>query len=286
MERLIDVHTHVQFARYDEDRDAVIRRALENDVWMINVGTQRDTSAFAVDIAEQYSEGVYAAVGLHPIHVEATYHDPDELGSSDDKGFSSRGEIFDHSYYKKLALHPKTLAIGECGLDHYHLGDETKKKQLQTLRAHIKLAVEVEKPLMLHCRDAASPGRASAYDDLIDELREAKKMYPNLLGNAHFFAGSKKHAKAFLELGFSFSFGGVTTFTHDYDEVIKYIGIDNIMLETDAPYVTPAPHRGRRNEPMHVRHVCDAMAALFDKSASEVAEITTRNAERVFGIRL
>ena len=140
--KLIDVHSHTQFAAYKDDADAVIQRALDAGVWMINVGTQRDTSRAAVEMAEKYPEGVYATIGLHPIHTDKSYHDEKELGISlpshsecseeskeilrvaqDDTikngGFTSRAEIFDYEYYKKLALHPKVVGIGECGLDYY-----------------------------------------------------------------------------------------------------------------------------------------------------------------------
>src|SRR3989338_4740726 len=125
--RLFDVHTHIQFAAYKDDADAVIQRALDAGVWMINVGTQRDTSRVAVEMAEKYPEGVYATVGLHPVHTDKSYHDPKELGVSDmeqatsDMGFTSRGEEFDYEYYKKLAEHPKVVGIGESGLDYYRI---------------------------------------------------------------------------------------------------------------------------------------------------------------------
>ncbi|MDP3762850.1 MAG: TatD family hydrolase, partial [bacterium] len=125
--RFFDVHTHVQFAAFKEDSEAVIKRALENNVWLINVGTQKDTSRVAAELARNYPEGVYASVGLHPIHAEKSYHDSQELGDpSASSGFTSRGEEFDYDYYKKIASDPKVVAIGECGLDYYRLDDYTK----------------------------------------------------------------------------------------------------------------------------------------------------------------
>ncbi|MBI2506905.1 MAG: TatD family hydrolase [Candidatus Colwellbacteria bacterium] len=112
--RLVDSHTHTQFAAFNEDYREVIDRALADDIWLINVGTQKDTSLKAVEIAEKYPEGVYATIGLHPIHTEKSFHDKQEVGGD---AFSSREEIFDYDFYKKLGEHPKVLAIGECGFD-------------------------------------------------------------------------------------------------------------------------------------------------------------------------
>ena len=119
---LIDAHTHVQFAAYNEDRESVIKRALAAGIWMVNVGTQLGTSKEAVALAEKYPEGIYATVGLHPIHTDKSFHDSQELGA--DQGFTSRGEVFDYDTYKNLAQHPKVVAIGECGLDYYRITNE------------------------------------------------------------------------------------------------------------------------------------------------------------------
>ena len=138
MPKYIDIHSHVNFKAFDADRDEIIRRALENDTWVINVGTQADTSAKAVEMANQYQEGVYAIVGLHPIHTGASYHDEKELGptfakASDgqgkEEGFTSRGEAFDKESYRELLKDPKVLAIGECGLDYYRCTPESVEKQ-------------------------------------------------------------------------------------------------------------------------------------------------------------
>lgn len=280
---LFDVHTHTQFAAYADDKDAVIRRALDAGVWMVNVGTQQDTSVAAVETAHQYPEGVYAAVGLHPVHTTKSYHDAQELGVSDkqqdtgDKGFTSRGEEFDFEYYKKLAQDPKVVAIGECGFDCYRItNQESRVKQERAFRAQIELAKEVQKPLMVHCRNA--------FSDLIDALyakRSTLNAYPGVI---HFFAGTKNDAKTLLDLGFSFSFGGVITFARDYDEVVRYIPIERIVLETDAPYITPAPYRGKRNEPTYIAETAKKLAELKKLSFEETAHMTTQNARRIFAI--
>ena len=282
MPRLIDSHAHVQFAAYDNDWKEVIERSLAQNIWLVNVGTQKDTSAKAIEIAEKYNEGVYATVGLHPIHTEKSHHDSQELGDNETAtGLTSRGEQFDHDYYKKLGENPKVVAIGECGLDYYRAtGDklqETRKRQKGVFLKHIELAKELNKPLMIHCRDA--------YADLIDTLVACRmSLVAPAPGIIHFFSGTKENAKELLDLGFYFSFGGVITFVRDYDEVIRSVGLDKIVLETDAPYVTPVPHRGKRNEPAHVKYVAEKLAEILGRDLEEVAAKTTQNTRDVLKI--
>lgn len=301
-----DAHTHVQFATYDADRDAVVRRAREAGVRMVNVGTQKDTSARAVALAEQY-DVLYAAVGLHPIHTSASFHDADELGGGDKtggdetsgglatiKGFTSRAEIFDPGYYRKLSLYPKTVAIGECGLDYFRFNDaepreEQIKKQKTAFLAQIALAHEVGKPLMIHCR--------AAFADLIQILKDRSQSSNANAANTnpgiiHFFTGTMDEACELLALGFSFTFGGAITFpprkgksAGDYDELIKMIPLDQLLSETDAPYVAPVPHRGKRNEPAYVVEVVKRLAELKNISAEEMCEQIAKNAARIFGIQ-
>lgn len=276
--QLFDVHTHTQFAAFEKDYKEVIERALKQNIALVNVGTQKDTSLKAVEIAGQYPDGIYAAVGLHPIHTENSSHDAAEIGSVSG-GFTGRAENFDYEYYKKLAENQKVVAIGECGLDYYRLRPETKEKQFMVFEAQIALAADVKKPLMIHCR--------SAFNDLIEILKSnSSKLKAGSAGIIHFFSGNKDDAGRFLELGFSFSFGGVITFVRDYDEVVKYLPMENIVLETDAPYVTPVPHRGKRNEPSYVIEVAKKIAEIKNLSLEEVAKITTKNALRIFNLRL
>lgn len=282
--KLFDVHNHVQFAAFKDDADLVIRRALDAGIWMVNIGTQKDTSAYAIEIAEKYPEGVYATVGLHPIHTEKSHHDPQELGivqqSADYEtiagGFTSRGEEFDYEYYKKLAGHPKVVAIGECGLDYYRLTEETKEKQKEAFLKQIELAREIQKPLMIHCRQA--------FGDIISIIQAQSSKFQAPSGIVHFFSGAKDDAKKLLDLGFSFSFGGVITFVQDYDEVVKYIPLDRLLLETDAPYVAPVPYRGKRNEPVYIAEVARRLAELKDISFEEATEATTANAKHIFAL--
>ncbi|MBY0472835.1 TatD family hydrolase [Patescibacteria group bacterium] len=287
--KYFDAHTHVQFVAYDEDRDEVMARAKEVEVGMNLVGTQLDTSRVAVEMAEKHGGDVYASVALHPVHTAKSFHDTKELGG-EGKAFTSRGEKFDFDAYEKLAVSPKVIAIGECGLDYYRLEEDTKKVQTEVFLQHIELANKLNKPLMLHIRDTAhqSPAQetseasrgASAYLDAIEIL----KAHAKVKGDVHFFAGNWDIAKQFLDLGFTLSFTGVLTFTHDYDEVVKNAPMDMLLTETDAPYITPVPYRGQRNEPIHVREVVKKMAQLKGVSEEEMRAQILLNSRRIFNL--
>ena len=251
-----DVHTHVQFAAYDKDREEVFARAREARVWMVNVGTERGTSEAAIALTKREKEGVFATVGLHPTSAVTT-------------------EKFDYEFYKRLAKDKTVVAIGECGLDYYRLSEESKGEQKRVFLEHIRLASELEKPLMIHCREA--------FADLIDILRAHYREFPQ--GIIHFMSGTKADAEALLDMGFSFSLGGVVTFTSDYDEVVRYVPKTNLLLETDAPYVAPVPHRGKRNEPAYVIQTAKRIAELQNTSVSVLGEETSANALAIFGLR-
>jgi len=267
------VHTHVNFNAYEEDGEATILRAHEKGIGMILVGSQIDTSERAVEYAKKYDSGVWAAVGLHPTHLQEAEIYKEELGGGA-PGFSSRAEVFDHDIYKKLAEEEKVVAIGEFGLDYFRTDAsiETKARQEKTVREHIALAKEVGLPMIIHCREA--------YDDMLRILREEKA--EEVGGDIHFFAGDWEIAKQFLDLGFHLSFTGVITFTHQYDEVIHNIPLDRLMIETDAPYVAPTPFRGKRNEPSFVDEVARRVAEIREISYKEVARATTENAAGLF----
>ncbi|MBI1838996.1 MAG: TatD family hydrolase, partial [Candidatus Colwellbacteria bacterium] len=215
--------------------------------------------------------------GLHPIHTEKSYHDVKELGDGvAAKEFTSRGEEFDYNYYLNLGKNPKVLAIGECGLDYYRLNDTTKERQRTIFLEQVRLAKELDKPLMIHCRQA--------FGDLIDMLKYNRGILRDMPGVVHFFSGSMEETRELLELNFSFTFGGVITFTRDYEEIIKYIPLSRILLETDAPYVAPTPYRGQRNEPVYVKEVAKAMAEIKSKSYDKIAEQTFANSRAIFNI--
>ncbi|HBM45872.1 MAG: Hydrolase, TatD family [Parcubacteria group bacterium GW2011_GWF2_38_76] len=274
-----DIHAHTHFPAFKEDRDEVIKRALDNNTWLINIGTQKETSKEAVVLAHKYPKGVYASIGLHPIHTEKC-HD-DDMESEIDVCETE----FDYDFYKKLAQDDKVVAIGECGLDFFHLEENTKAKQIEIFKKHIELSIEVNKPLMLHVRDA--------YQEVLDILKEYKKVNKdNLRGNVHFFAGNIEVAKEFLALGFSLSFTGVVTYPKskkigmaDYEEIIKITPIDRLMSETDAPYVAPAPYRGKRNEPLYVKEVVAKIAEIKGITVEEVSKQLVDNAIKTFNIK-
>ncbi len=285
----IDIHAHLNFEAFKDDREQTIRRALDSNTWLINVGTQHETSKAAVDIAECHDKGVYAIIGLHPVHTSKSYHDEKELGEGG-KEFTSRGEDFDFEYYKKLASHPKVVAIGEVGLDFYHLDDESVQKQKDAFIKSIELANEVGKPLMLHLRNGQTvdgvPGR-SAYREAIELL----KQYSKVKGNAHFFAGTWEEAQLFFDMGYTISFTGAITYPPkvgmpDYAEVIKKAPLDMIMTETDCPYVAPVPHRGKRNEPLYVQEVVKKIAEIRGEDFIKVREALVQNAIKFFKIKI
>lgn len=275
----IDIHAHVQFKAYDEDRADVIRRSLDAETWMINVGTKLDTSAQAVELCDAYPEGVYAIVGLHPIHTSESFHDKDEIGE-EGVPFRSHEEVFDTAAYRALAVHPKVVAIGECGLDFFRpVGDRSayEARQRQAFAAQIALAAELDKPLMIHCRDA--------YPETLAMLTEARATYgERVRGNFHFFAGTIEQAQEILDLGFTMSFTGVITFAKEYEELVRFVPLDRMHVETDCPYVTPAPYRGKRNEPAYVCEVAKKIAEVKGEDVDVVRAQLIKNAVSFFGL--
>jgi TatD DNase family protein len=273
MPKYFDVHTHVQFEAFNEDRQAVLERLKESETWIINVGTQKETSRLATELAETVPEGIYATVGLHPTHTGPSYHDTKELGK-DGEEFTRKGEVFEADVYKSLAQSNKVVAIGESGLDYFRLPPESKEKQKEAFIQQIHLANEVGKPLMLHIRDA--------YDDAYEIIKSEARV----VGNVHFFVGSWEVAKKFLDLGFTLSFTGVITFAREYDYVVKNSPLSQILSETDAPYVAPIPYRGRRNEPLYVSEVVKKIAEIRKEDLGRVTEALVANTAKLFGINL
>jgi TatD DNase family protein len=285
--RYFDAHTHVQFPAFDADRDAVMARALNASVGVINAGSTTSTSARAVEFANTYPNA-WATIGIHPGHAGPAFHDADELGlgeSDEAKRVAAEGEVFDVGRFTELASDPKVVGIGECGLDYYRLeGDvETmKEKQKKLFLMHIVFAHEVKKPLVIHCREAMA--------DLIALLHESRSLLgPQSAGIVHFFTGSVDDARELLELGFSFTFGGVVTYPRkpgkpNYDEVVRFLPADRVLSETDAPDVAPVPYRGKRSEPAFVVEVVKKLAEIRGESVDMMAAQLLANVSRIFGI--
>jgi TatD DNase family protein len=271
---LIDTHAHVNFLQYKDDGDEVVKRSLAEGTWLINVGSEKDTSRRAVEYANRYEAGVFAAVGLYPGNLVAQEFE-EKIGGEMIK-ISSAAEVFDEQYYSGLASEAKVVAIGEIGLDYYRNG-AAKELQKEVLLAQLKLAGNLNKPVLLHCRQA--------HDDLLEILRQAisdKRLAAR--GVLHSFSGTLGQAQEYLAMGFHLGFNGIITFTHDYDEVIKTMPFDRILVETDCPYLTPVPLRGKRNEPGYVRYVAEKIADLRGVSFEDVAGMTTTNARKLFKI--
>lgn len=268
----IDIHAHVNFAAFRQDAEKIIEKSLKNNIWIINIGSQKTTSKQAIILAEKYHQGVYASVGHHPIHSCCSCVDDEDIDESVDLQEDNPND-FDIQYYRQLTESDKVVSIGECGLDYFHLKDDKDKKdQRDIFIEQLKLAEETNLPIMLHIREA--------FDDALAILKD----FPNIKVNAHFFSGSWSLARRFLDLGHTLSFTGVITFASQYDEIIKNCPLDRIMSETDCPYVSPEPHRGQRNEPSNVRFVAERIAFLRPESREEVLLALVNNARRVFGI--
>lgn len=295
--RIFDSHTHVHFPAYDNDRDSVIKRAREQKIKMVCAGTQISTSESAIKLSEQYPNDIWATVGFHPSHVAHAqhartsqtergltqtarwHHDPEEQKET-------MPEKFEIEKLRNLAKHPKVVAIGECGLDYFRL--TTDNQQLATIKnlqrdvfvQQVELAKKLGKALMIHCRP--SKGTNDAYEDLLDILHGTLNFSLNKI--VHFYVGSLEVAKKLMDAGFYFTFGGVITFTRDYDEVIKYIPPKQILLETDAPYVAPAPYRGKRNEPAYIIETAKKISEIKNIGYDEVCETTFLNTLTVLNV--
>lgn len=218
------------------------------------IGVDYESSKKALELAKQH-DFLWSSVGLHPN--------------------DNPTEVFDISSMEELARNPKVVAIGECGLDYYRQEPSEDQKAAQRARflAHIVLADKVHKPLIIHCRDA--------HVDLLAILAETKPAVPVVI---HFFTGTAELAQKYLSLGCYISFPGPITYTTDYDEAVRLLPMDKMLIETDAPYAAPVPNRGKRNEPMFVADVARKVAILKGLEPEEVMATTAANTARVFGL--
>lgn len=274
---LIDTHAHVNFNAYKEDADEVIRRSLAGDTWMINVGSQYSTSRRAVEMSQKYEKGVYAAIGLHPVHLTEgifkTKVDTDEIE------FKTKEESFDHDSYRELAKSPKVVAVGEIGLDYYYRPktkaklDQFKERQKEVLYQQLDFAHELNLPVIFHCR--------LAHQDLI-EILSTKYANAQLRGVIHCFTGTWEEAESYMRLGFYIGLNGII-FKLDLKEAIEKAPLDKILLETDCPYLTPLSKTGR-NEPLYVKYVAEKVSEIKNVSIEDVAKATTQNAKSLFSL--
>lgn len=276
---MIDTHAHVHFPVYDPDRADVFARMREARVACITVGTSLANSRRAIELAQQHAD-MWATVGLHPSHVTHPHHDDNE-GAVEERTVT-RAQLIE------LARQPRVVAIGEAGLDTYRVEPEAREQALREqepiLREHIEAARELNLPLVIHCREA------------LGELATIFQSYWNAghkpRAVIHSFTGTWDEAVPLLDLGAYIGLNGISTFPprkqqqpHEtLEHVIQQIPLERLLLETDAPYLAPAPHRGTRNEPAHVVHVATFIAQKRGISLEEIDRITTENAKTLFGI--
>lgn len=249
---LTDTHCHLDDDRYNEDLEAVIKRA-EDLNFILNPGCDIETSQKAIEISENFPK-VYAAVGIHPNDLE---------------NYNKEADI---EMLRKLAKNKNVLAIGEIGLDYYYDDNPPREVQMEAFEDQIKLAKELDLPFIVHDREA--------HEDTMTILRK----YPEVRCVVHSFSGDSEMAKEVIDLGNFISIGGPLTFKNsgNLPKVIEEIPLEKIMLETDGPYLTPVPFRGKRNEPTYVRYVAQKIAELKGITVEEVEKQTQENAKIFF----
>ena len=252
---LIDTHTHLDDPRYDADRDTTIERARQAGVGaFVTIGCDLATSRSAVTLADHHPD-IYASIGVHPHEVK---------------------HIADGWYdeLRRLAQNQKVVAYGEIGLD-YHYNHSTPKEQRERFREQVQLARELRLPVIIHTREAQ--------EDTISILKEEKAA--EVGGVFHCFSGDAWLAKDALDLGFYLSFSGILTFQNAsmLRDIAKQTPLDRVLIETDCPYLTPVPHRGKRNEPAFVSHVAQQLAEIHPElSLDQISQATTENTKRLF----
>ena len=256
---LIDTHAHLDLRQFSHDRQRVIERATAAGVKaIINAGANLASSQAAVALAEAYPQ-IYAAVGVHP-------HDAKTLTAN------MLEEL------RALALHPKVVAIGEMGLDFYR-DLSPRDQQRQAFRQQLALASEIGKPVIIHDRDA--------HEGVMSMLRGWAEDNPMPAGVLHCFSGDLAMAQEAIELGLYISIAGPVTFTNarQLRELVRQLPLEALLVETDCPYLTPHPHRGKRNEPAYVGFVAQEVARLRALSLEDVAHVTSDNAQTLFGLQ-
>jgi len=281
----IDTHAHLNFREFEEDYQEVIKRAFESGIeGIINVGSNLKNSYRAIAIAKRYKKGVWAAVGAHPIHIVGGYGLFTQDGTRpslimDDYEMETYGELVSIDSFEEAIRENKVVAIGEIGLDYFVYPEKIKRgqrinKEIQKdcFSLFLQMSREAKLPVIMHSRES-----------MPDFLKILQKQH-NIKGVVHCFPGGLDEAKKILELGLYISFTGLITFARDWDRVIKYIPLERFLIETDCPFMTPEPYRGKRNEPAYVTEVAKKIAELKNLSLEKVARKTTENARDLFGL--
>lgn len=250
--KLIDSHCHLDNERFNGDRDEVLARIEEQLEFAVNIGYDLESSKRSVELAETH-DYIYAVVGVHPTDI-GIYNDEVE------------------AELEVLAKHPKVLAVGEIGLD-YHWMTDPKEKQQEIFRKQLELARRVGKPVVIHTREATR--------DTLDILKE----YPDVRGIVHCYPGSYESASEIMD-NYYFGVGGVLTFKNSkkLKETVEKLPMDRIVIETDCPYLTPEPYRGKRNEPIYVEYIAQRIADIKGISYEEVVRITNENTKKAYGM--
>lgn len=262
---LVDSHAHLDFSEFDADRREVITRAQEAGVEIIvNAGAGLEASQAGVALAETYPQ-VHAAVGVHPHEAKTLNEDVLEK-------------------LRALAQHPKVVAIGEIGLDYYR-DRSPRPAQRQAFQQQLALARELGKPIIVHDREA----HQDVMNILHQWVREGYQPFVTShqpVGVMHCFSGDLAMAREVIEMGFYISIPGPVTFTNArrLPGLVRALPLERLLIETDCPYLTPHPHRGKRNEPAYVRLVAEAIAQIKEIPLEQVARITTANARALFGL--
>ena len=247
----VDTHTHIYLPEFDHDRDKIMQAAAEAGVGTTILPAIDSSTHDMMLTVESTYDNCYSMIGLHPCSVNKNYQKEMDI-------------VKEHLSKRKF------IAIGEIGLDFYW--DKTfVEQQYEAFHKQIEIALLYHLPIVIHSRNA------------INECIEVVSQHLNVKGVFHCFSGNEDQAKKIIDLGFMLGIGGVVTFKNSgLDKVIEKIGLKNVILETDAPYLSPVPHRGKRNEPAFIRLVAEKLASITHLSMEEVADLTTENARKLF----
>ncbi|MGL5124878.1 MAG: TatD family hydrolase [Fusobacteriaceae bacterium] len=252
--KLVDTHCHLDNSQYDDDRENILKEIEENMEFVVNIGCDEKSSKKSLELAKKY-KNIYATIGIHPTDIAKIFTNDD------------------YETLKNMAKEEKVVAIGEIGLD-YHWMTQPEDVQKNWLRKQMELAKELNKSVVIHTREAIA--------DTVEILKE----FPEVKGILHCYPGSYETAKEIME-NYYFGVGGVLTFKNSKKtvEFVKCIPLEKIVIETDAPYLTPEPYRGKRNHPEYVKFVVQKIAEIKGISYEEVLETTTNNAKKIYGIK-